>query len=119
MSIGITSHEIETMVVAGRQRGLQTVVGRSIEIREVVDVVEVGILSREWLRGATVCDIRLIEIHNSDQSHAMVTHVSGLQGKLAGEGVLDSESTILKVGGDRKSTRLNSSHVEISYAVFC
>src|SRR5690349_23414487 len=25
----------------------------------------------------------------------------------------------LKGGGDRKSTRLNSSHVEISYAVFC
>src|SRR5690349_23582754 len=25
----------------------------------------------------------------------------------------------LKVWGDRKSTRLNSSHVEISYAVFC
>src|SRR5204863_8593288 len=24
-----------------------------------------------------------------------------------------------KVAGDRKSTRLNSSHVEISYAVFC
>src|SRR5438874_8275992 len=23
------------------------------------------------------------------------------------------------IGGDRKSTRLNSSHVEISYAVFC
>src|SRR5204862_6732214 len=26
---------------------------------------------------------------------------------------------IALVGGDRKSTRLNSSHVEISYAVFC
>src|SRR5690606_3406086 len=25
----------------------------------------------------------------------------------------------LVVGGDRKSTRLNSSHVKISYAVFC
>src|SRR5204863_9810601 len=25
----------------------------------------------------------------------------------------------LRGGGDRKSTRLNSSHVEISYAVFC
>src|SRR5690606_39543089 len=25
----------------------------------------------------------------------------------------------LRVGGDRKSTRLNSSHVKISYAVFC
>src|SRR5690349_25046628 len=24
-----------------------------------------------------------------------------------------------RTGGDRKSTRLNSSHVEISYAVFC
>src|SRR5438874_9144703 len=24
-----------------------------------------------------------------------------------------------QIGGDRKSTRLNSSHVEISYAVFC
>src|SRR5438874_4730506 len=28
-------------------------------------------------------------------------------------------SEILAVQGDRKSTRLNSSHVEISYAVFC
>src|SRR3989442_2704960 len=25
----------------------------------------------------------------------------------------------IRVGGDRKSTRLNSSHVRISYAVFC
>src|SRR3989442_10079360 len=25
----------------------------------------------------------------------------------------------LAIGGDRKSTRLNSSHVRISYAVFC
>src|SRR5690606_40582309 len=28
-------------------------------------------------------------------------------------------SHFLKPGGDRKSTRLNSSHVKISYAVFC
>src|SRR5690554_7625719 len=27
--------------------------------------------------------------------------------------------TVLATGGDRKSTRLNSSHVRISYAVFC
>src|SRR5690349_24261074 len=27
--------------------------------------------------------------------------------------------TMSRAGGDRKSTRLNSSHVEISYAVFC
>src|SRR5690606_41193419 len=29
------------------------------------------------------------------------------------------ESTIPEIGVDRKSTRLNSSHVKISYAVFC
>src|SRR5690606_39305498 len=28
-------------------------------------------------------------------------------------------STIFSIEGDRKSTRLNSSHVKISYAVFC
>src|SRR6266700_3015496 len=30
-----------------------------------------------------------------------------------------SQRLVPKVGGDRKSTRLNSSHVKISYAVFC
>src|SRR5690606_1196988 len=29
------------------------------------------------------------------------------------------KGTSIKVAGDRKSTRLNSSHVKISYAVFC
>src|SRR5690349_23678935 len=29
------------------------------------------------------------------------------------------ESTLERIRPDRKSTRLNSSHVEISYAVFC
>src|SRR5690349_23781308 len=32
----------------------------------------------------------------------------------------DAEQILIDTGsGDRKSTRLNSSHVEISYAVFC
>src|SRR3989442_3061328 len=31
----------------------------------------------------------------------------------------DQGPTWLKLTGDRKSTRLNSSHVRISYAVFC
>src|SRR5207249_12240000 len=30
-----------------------------------------------------------------------------------------SVSTVVRATGDRKSTRLNSSHVSISYAVFC
>src|SRR5699024_11286769 len=32
---------------------------------------------------------------------------------------LDHEGFVLEISKDRKSTRLNSSHVSISYAVFC
>src|SRR3712207_7281153 len=32
---------------------------------------------------------------------------------------LDIEGLVQTAGGDRKSTRLNSSHANISYAVFC
>src|SRR2546429_5948292 len=35
------------------------------------------------------------------------------------EGMLQSEMAASVAGGDRKSTRLNSSHGYISYAVFC
>src|SRR5437773_9604146 len=34
-------------------------------------------------------------------------------------GVHTVTATIADAGGDRKSTRLNSSHITISYAVFC
>src|SRR5690606_39678939 len=36
-----------------------------------------------------------------------------------GEVPPDDEGDLPASGGDRKSTRLNSSHVKISYAVFC
>src|SRR5699024_12700094 len=35
------------------------------------------------------------------------------------EGLADSGVDVVDLGIDRKSTRLNSSHVSISYAVFC
>src|SRR5438874_5804078 len=36
------------------------------------------------------------------------------------QGILFARAAVASdLGGDRKSTRLNSSHVEISYAVFC
>src|SRR5690606_41755971 len=41
----------------------------------------------------------------------------GANGIGTGRGTLEHE--ILERAGDRKSTRLNSSHVKISYAVFC
>src|SRR3712207_7182486 len=35
------------------------------------------------------------------------------------EGVAEDETGLTRLVGDRKSTRLNSSHANISYAVFC
>src|SRR5690625_1240553 len=72
--------------------------------------------------------IRLCEVH---LSHAWIGHTvtrieqaSGARVALLtrfGEGFLPSADTVLQDGDlvDRKSTRLNSSHVAISYAVFC
>src|SRR2546427_9304504 len=50
-----------------------------------------------------------------------VTAFSKLPFSLADGRVLERDTTavILTIDGDRKSTRLNSSHSQISYAVFC
>src|SRR3712207_6973302 len=42
-----------------------------------------------------------------------------LDGRLSHLGRLDPAVGARRPGGDRKSTRLNSSHANISYAVFC
>src|SRR5690554_5068255 len=49
------------------------------------------------------------------QSHVDMVH----QKNNATEFDFDKEGIKMIVDGDRKSTRLNSSHVRISYAVFC
>src|SRR2546427_8320211 len=43
----------------------------------------------------------------------------GRGGPLSESSVLVSQPPRISRGGDRKSTRLNSSHSQISYAVFC
>src|SRR6267154_4699175 len=42
-----------------------------------------------------------------------------LEGKAPGRSEAFAKLTALSLGPDRKSTRLNSSHPSISYAVFC
>src|SRR5690349_22447942 len=53
-----------------------------------------------------------------DESHVTVPQIGGMY-----EGDASRKRTLVEHGfrlpRDRKSTRLNSSHVEISYAVFC
>src|SRR5258707_11460925 len=50
------------------------------------------------------------------QQHA---EVHSAFGDLEAQQLLDCEAVGEKLLGDRKSTRLNSSHANISYAVFC
>src|SRR5690606_41186438 len=52
-----------------------------------------------------------LELHNTQ------IHNSASFGIMAQTGRINAFNTV--IGADRKSTRLNSSHVKISYAVFC
>src|SRR3712207_8893023 len=44
---------------------------------------------------------------------------AGGEGEAGDRGVLRGHAALPQDGADRKSTRLNSSHANISYAVFC
>src|SRR5207245_11752379 len=60
-------------------------------------------------------------VQRVDHGRASVEHRTANRPDDPGVVVHDVESVDLQVGGerDRKSTRLNSSHGSISYAVFC
>src|SRR5438874_5498921 len=52
-------------------------------------------------------------------SQAMAFLASAAAMTISGWALLGTATSTRSMSGDRKSTRLNSSHVEISYAVFC
>src|SRR5690349_22869687 len=60
---------------------------------------------------------RVVQLGRAERSPRIRVeeHEVGISTDLDGTLALEPEET----GRDRKSTRLNSSHVEISYAVFC
>src|SRR5690606_39328936 len=65
-------------------------------------------------------DVR--EVHVEDVAHAVDVDAAG--GEVGGDehrdaAVAETSEGALAASTDRKSTRLNSSHVKISYAVFC
>src|SRR5690606_41857367 len=67
------------------------------------------------------CDLIIEAVFESRALKAQVTREAEPQ--LAPGGFFASNTSTLPISGlaqaDRKSTRLNSSHVKISYAVFC
>src|SRR5690554_7289059 len=69
------------------------------------------------LANAAVGDDRLAAVH-PDCGVDLAQLVGGFEGAVGGDG--RAPGHIDRTGNiDRKSTRLNSSHVRISYAVFC
>src|SRR5207253_10064727 len=76
-------------------------------------------LGREWREGDVVVVTELDHHANSDTWRALAKE-RGVEIRTVRmrreDGRLDEEDL---AGKDRKSTRLNSSHVAISYAVFC
>src|SRR2546430_6646656 len=63
-----------------------------------------------------------LSFHNRARSGDLLTKIAGDTNTLKdifAEPILQFSSQALEVLGDRKSTRLNSSHSQISYAVFC
>src|SRR5690625_6572243 len=57
--------------------------------------------------------------HDMTQAAGIRQHLTQIQPAGERSFAVQLKEASLKFGGDRKSTRLNSSHVAISYAVFC
>src|SRR5690242_7501135 len=65
-------------------------------------------------------DDPLVEVQTDKTTVEIPSPAAGRVARiLVGEGEVVPVGTVLVVIGDRKSARLNSSHMSISYAVFC
>src|SRR5690606_41299241 len=62
---------------------------------------------------------RLVEDANAGATVGLLLRVAALEQRRARREIVPAHEVVRLVEQDRKSTRLNSSHVKISYAVFC
>src|SRR5690349_22591405 len=71
-----------------------------------------------YVTGVQTCALPILTTQPPfEHEPVMVDRIVDLFGPVPAGTVVDA--TVGGAGQDRKSTRLNSSHVEISYAVFC
>src|SRR3989442_4764205 len=80
----------------------------------------------EFLHNHKKCLVNQREVHSDTHSFASSLRAAlredpdvVLIGEMRDLETIESALRIAETGQDRKSTRLNSSHVRISYAVFC
>src|SRR5437870_9796992 len=98
-----------------------------------VDMIDTQAIRQRWASVGSKLDERGRRVFAAGEVRAAgwggleaVSEITGLARSTIGRGLKDLDAAPLpkgrerrKGGGDRKSTRLNSSHVAISYAVFC
>src|SRR5690349_13542559 len=101
MAANTAQAQIETVVVTAEKRA------------ENVQNVPIAITA---FTGTTLQDKNITDLHGLSNLTPNVNLDGGAP--FSGDSSVLSAS-IRGIGQDRKSTRLNSSHVEISYAVFC
>src|SRR5690625_7021681 len=88
---------------------------RVVDVQPIVDIERTPV-DREVCRQQEV----LVEKRHSHTPTILGAIVGGVVGNQFGGGSGRRAATVAGAAlGDRKSTRLNSSHVAISYAVFC
>src|SRR5690625_6830683 len=73
-------------------------------------------IDEDLLDAANIQDGELVQVVNINNGERLETYV--IPGK-RGSGTVCLNGAAARKAQDRKSTRLNSSHVAISYAVFC
>src|SRR5690348_17111246 len=66
-----------------------------------------------------VLELKLVSVSNGRSSSALNTQVFRIKGESHTKSNVEKIGGTAAAGSDRKSTRLNSSHPSISYAVFC
>src|SRR5580700_9566566 len=97
MRISIASHEFEAMIVASGPGGLQTLVSRAIDVREIVYILKIRELSGKRQNRSPRCRGGLIEVNDARKFRSMVANVADIESKPAGKSMLDAQSPVLHV----------------------
>src|SRR2546429_2985856 len=85
----------------------------------IIDIISINFFF--FFNDTATTEIYTLSLHDAlpiSLERTVDSHISKLRKKLEGLGLQGMPDSVRSVG-DRKSTRLNSSHGYISYAVFC